>query len=424
MIFVLLVCGWLTLNTGGVVYLLVKADLALRRKMLFGIAALASIALKVILATRGHNYDVDSYEIVASLVQHGKSVYANTARYNYGPLWAFFLAGLKQLSTCLPSIGRETFHLTIAAFLAVTDVAIAAILVSAYSYGAGLFFLCSPVVALLSGYHSQFDNVALLIGLSSWLLIRDGSSTPRRIGLAALLEGLSLAIKHVLFLFPVWVLFWRKLRNKRERFAYAVIAYAVFTISFLPWVNDPLSRAGILDNVFRYRSEFHLSVSYLIAAAHPFGKTSPVELRFLSLAWMAAVIATGVLVARGTCELFPLYLLALFGFSPALTDQYLAIPTLASAVVYSSWPTWALSGAATLTLLVSPRNVLRVPMNAFYITFMPSIQICALVLFIMQRKAATTPRTPRLPARVAVVRGVTLALVSAAFIFALVLVRS
>jgi hypothetical protein len=88
----LVVCG-VTLNAAGIAYLLARADLSLRRKVLFAAAGLASVALKMILATQGHNYDLDSYGIVASLVLQGKSVYANTARYNYGPLWACLLAG-------------------------------------------------------------------------------------------------------------------------------------------------------------------------------------------------------------------------------------------------------------------------------------------------------------------------------------------
>ena len=80
-----------------------QAKIAGRQKALWAVAAVASVALKLVLASRWSDYDVRSYEIVASLVLHGKSVYAHTERYNYAPPWAFFLAGLKQISTFLPA---------------------------------------------------------------------------------------------------------------------------------------------------------------------------------------------------------------------------------------------------------------------------------------------------------------------------------
>ncbi|MGD1103261.1 MAG: hypothetical protein ABSA59_14505 [Terriglobia bacterium] len=206
--FVTLVCCCLLLNSGGAVYLLAQANLERWKKTVFAVVALASLALKLILATRGHNYDLDSFGIVASLVLHGRSVYANTSRFNYGPLWAIILAGLQQLSTLLPAMGGEAFHVAVAAFLGITDVALAALLAAMYRYGAGLFFLCCPATILLTGYHSQFENFALLAGLASWLLIRSGSTPTPRLVFAAALQGVSLIIKHVLFMFPVWVLFW------------------------------------------------------------------------------------------------------------------------------------------------------------------------------------------------------------------------
>jgi hypothetical protein len=69
-VFVSLVCFFLLLNSAGSVYLLTRANFGRRKKTVFVLAALASLALKLALATRGHNYDLDSYQIVAPLVLH------------------------------------------------------------------------------------------------------------------------------------------------------------------------------------------------------------------------------------------------------------------------------------------------------------------------------------------------------------------
>ena len=422
--FVTLVCCCLLLNSGGAVYLLAQANLERWKKTVFAVVALASLALKLILATRGHNYDLDSFGIVASLVLHGRSVYANTSRFNYGPLWAIILAGLQQLSTLLPAMGGEAFHVAVAAFLGITDVALAALLAAMYRYGAGLFFLCCPATILLTGYHSQFENFALLAGLASWLLIRSGSTPTPRLVFAAALQGVSLIIKHVLFMFPVWVLFWPQLGSWRKRLAYVVIAYGIFGLSFLPWMLDPPSRASIYHNVFQYRSEFNLSLTRLIVSVHPFARVSPAASVVLPLGWMAVVIVAGIIVARGKDDFFPMYLLAMFAFSPALRDQYLALPLLASAILYTSWPSWALAGTTMVALFSSPADIFRYPFNIVYYSAMVSTQICAAALLLVQLRRASPSRTAPWPTPEAPQKAVTLAFGSIGLVLVIFLVKS
>jgi hypothetical protein len=422
-VFVFLVVFFLILNSGGAVYLLAQANFERWKKTVFALAALTSLALKLVLATRGHNFDLDSYGIVASLVLHGKSVYANTVRYNYGPLWAFILAGLKQISTFLPAMRGETFHVTVAAFLGVTDVAMAAALSTKYRYGAGIFLLCCPASIFLTGYHSQFENFTLLAGLASWLLIHNGSASTRRLVLAAGLQGISLVIKHVLFLFPLWIFFWTKLGSWRKRAAYVLISYGIFGLSFLPWMFDPPSRAGIIRNVFLYRSEFTYSISQLLASISFLALLTKAESAILTLAWIVVVMVAGTIVARRKVDLFVMYLLAMFTFSPALRDQYLAIALLAGAILYTSWPCWALTAAATLALLSSPDDIFLLPLRYYFITLV-STQICAAGFFLAQLPPAGASGTAPVPTREGVRNALALALGSFAVVWVILLAKS
>ena len=421
--YVTLVWGCLLINALGAAYLLVKGMLAPWKKVVFAATALGSLGLKLFLATRGHNYDLDSFGIVASLVLEGKSIYANTSRYNYGPLWAFAVAGLRQLSLRLPAMGGESFHAAVAAFLGVADVALAAILATRFSFGAAIFFLCCPVTLLLSGYHSQFDNLALLAGIASWVLIRTGSASPRRIVLAAALLGASLTLKHVLFLFPIWVLFWPKMGKGRSRFAYPIVAYGIFGLSFLPWMGDPASRAGVIQNVFRYRSEFNLSLGRLIVSVHPFSAVSSTVSVLLTLGWVAAVLALGFIVNRRVGDLFALYLLVMFTFSPALVDQYLSLAALASAMLLTTWPSWALAGTATLALFISPADVFHLPFNIFYYAAMVSTQICAGALLLVELRCGGNSRAAPASANEVVKKSVTLAFSGFALVLLLFLAK-
>jgi len=423
-VYIALVCCFIVLMAGGAVYLLAQAKIERRKKTLFAVAALVSIALKLTLASRWSDYDLLSYGTVASLVLHGKSVYANTAYYNYAPLWSFFLAGLRQISTLLPAMRGQAFHFSVAAFLAVVDVALAALLTAKYRYGAGIFFLCCPVTVILTGAYSQFDNFALLAGLAAWLLVRQGAVRWRRILPSAGLFGLSLIIKHIFFLFPLWLLFWSRLGNLQKRLTYVAIAFGLFGLSFLPWAVDPLSRAGIIEHVFRYRSRFYYSLLHLFASSGHFWMVSSTETSALSLIWIVALMAAGIKVGQGRSELFPMYLLAMFACSPAVNDYYFALPILACAIFYPSWPMWALTSTAMIVLYGSPGGLFDFPFNRIYYLAMLSSQVSAGTLFIVQLRRAGRSDSVELLGPGAARKAATLVLASAAALFLIVLIKA
>ncbi len=414
----------LVINAGGAACLIAQANLERRRKTLFALAALVSITLKVILASRWSDYDVGSYEVVASLVLHGRSVYANTERYNYAPLWSLFLAGLKQISAWLPPLGRHAYHLTIAAFLALVDVALAALLTTRYQYDAGVFFLLCPVTIILTGSYSQFDNLALLAGLAAWLLISEGGATWARALPSAGLLGLSMAIKHICFLFPLWLIFWAGLGSWRKRFAYAVCAYGLFGASFLPWAMDAPSRAGIIQHVFLYRSRFYFSLLHLVAGSRHFWLVSGAETRILTLIWMGVLMISGIVAARAKSDLFGMYLLAMVAASPALNDYYLALPVLACAIFYPRWPIWSFLAAAMVVLFSSPGGIFVLPFSRIYYLSMLSCQVAAGTLFFVQMRRRLPVEADTSPAAESATKALTLAAGSYALLFLLLVIKA
>jgi len=222
----------------------------------------------------------------------------------------------------------------------------------------------SPIGLLISGFHSQFDNVAVLMGLLAWLQIRAGNPKPVALTLSAVCLGVSLIVRHVLFLFPIWLVFWKPLGKLRHRILYAAIAYALFAGSFLPWWGDPALRAAIMTNVIGYKSFYGNSLlGYVIGLLIPVTSLDW-YLRWipavggLQAIWMGLMLATGAVLAwKGVRELYLFYLLLVFASTPALAIQYSAIPMLTAAVFYPAWESWAFIAAGTLANLTTKNNV-------------------------------------------------------------------
>lgn len=333
----------------------------------FWLAALFSIAIKLFLASLGHNYDLESYELVAGLVHDGKSVYAHTIRYNYGPIWFLMLGGIQYLAEHLPlSAGRENFHLWVALLLAFIDIALAlSVRAMGYPRAAVLFLLC-PVSWLITGFHSQFDQMPVAAALPAVFLLGQAHSPKRNLFFAALLLGLSLTIKHSLIFFPLWLALW--LWNARRPAAAAILCFLpplLFLLSFLPWALDPDSRAGIIHNVFQYKSD---DLYALVPKVLTFLRITPVlESAFswvpifsgYKFVWAAGMAGLGFFFRRRSpLELLLLYTVSLIVLTPALSDQYLVIPLLACAFYWQNpWIKGYVILSTLFLLFFSPANV-------------------------------------------------------------------
>jgi hypothetical protein len=230
--------------------------------IVLGVLFLCGAAARVSVARLGHNWDMNSWQIAADLVAQGKNVYVSTPRYNYGPPWFLVLGGLRWLqertAATLHVSGPEAFHWYVAGFLSLVDVAIAALLARRAGATAALLFMFFPVGVFISGFHSQFDNVAILLALLAWVILKPAVDTPSswtRVLVSAVVLGLSLSTKHVMAFFPVWLLMSPAALPRRRAIALTVVAYAVFFASFVPFARAPDATEAIAGHVFQYRSQ-------------------------------------------------------------------------------------------------------------------------------------------------------------------------
>ena len=345
-------------------------EFALNRKnswILLLIAAVFSLSAKLYLASTGYNFDYESYRIVADIMHKGGNVYVETERYNYGPVWFYVLLFLSTVSGPL-------FRYAVPLFLGLADIGIAALLWKKYRLRvAALIFMLSPLSIQISGFHNQFDNVAVLLMLCAGVILSESDDPSlKRVLTASVITGISLITKHVFIFFVFWFLF-RNYTWKKKLLLF-LIPLTMFGAGFLPYIY-PWSTASVknikedtlflkkqcsvlyanklrmseaqkteikeydserfkaavscINNVFRYRS-FNNSIlyNYYLPKVVQFF-ISPYFL------FLAGVLFSGWLCRKKTVfDGIIFYCISLVLFSIATANQYLAIPLVGTSVCY------------------------------------------------------------------------------------------
>ncbi|MBN1270305.1 MAG: hypothetical protein JXB04_12010 [Kiritimatiellae bacterium] len=326
------------------------------------------VALRVYVASLGHNWDLYGWEMTASQMASGHGPYATTWEdgcCKWGPVWGYVLWGLRVLDHSVRSGHAESYHMLVAAFLADVDVFIALVLILRYGAIPASVFLLSPISVLISGYHCQFDNMAVLMALLSWeLLLRGGGKNRGNVAVAALLLGMSLMTKHIFFMFPLWLLFWRKMQPWWMRLLFGGFAFAIFFASFVPWLLDPVLRSNIINITFGYSSNYGWALlPYVVKQVVPLSVVEhalswvPV-FSGMKAVWFVLMLMTGWVATRtADRDLLFLYLVSVVLFSPSMADQYLAIPVVACAVLWRNPWGWVYTVVATLTIIAGEWNI-------------------------------------------------------------------
>lgn len=339
---------------------------------LFIIALVFGFAARIYAARLGFNFDMDSWGFIAKIMNQDQEIYSEAGRYNYGPIWAYILHFLEPLTVPLTGgpFNYHTFHWVVAGFLSFADLAIACLLRAAFGTPVALVFYLCPITILITGFHSQFDNLAVLLGLGSWIILRS-SKKQNHTGwflFSAVLMGLSLITKHILAFFPFWILFWPEAGTLKRRAAYFFISIGLFIVSFVPWAIHPQSLHWIIINVFHFESRpatalFPRLLDLIIPAAtvQDLLKSVPI-LSGIKLVWLALLMLIGrsavLRKQKGqSIELYFIYLLAFVALAPGATDEYLVIPMIAIALHYKNPLAWLYMLVGSVAVLFSFNNV-------------------------------------------------------------------
>jgi hypothetical protein len=317
------------------------------------------------IATRGHNFDFESYRVVADLMAQGQNVYANTPRYNYGPVWFKIIHVLDILA----GHDAKVFRWLLIGLLTAADAGIAFILWRRFGKLAATVFFLNPASIIITGYNNQFDNVAILMGLTAMLLIGDGFDRPvgRKKTGGLILMGLSLMTKHSLFVLPFWLAI--KQRGLLQKALVASIPVFIFLIGFAPyWQNG---HQGIVDNVFKYRS-MHNPILYNLLIPEWLSSTLSSQ-----TFWFGCMGVVGFICRnRKLLDYFAIYTAVMVAAAPSVGLQYLVIPLVFVAMnVNVLTISYSLSAALVMAL-----NPLCLNVTGFLQPMQPTIPIGLLAL--------------------------------------------
>lgn len=364
------------------------------------LVAALGLVLRLALSSLGENYDMESWWIVSEIVTRGDSVYANTHRYNYGPIWMGVLGLSRWISSHTGPDTIHRFHMFVAAFLSLADLAIAWMLGRKQGLAPFAFILLNPVSILITGYHSQMDGIAIALALAFWGAFVAGRPTAA----CGVLLGFSLMAKQILAPFLLWMIVMRRpLKAFAPRAALvAGIGAVIFAGGFAPWLMDSASLEGIRDNVLRYSStEGPSLVAWVRSALAALLGADPflgLPMRSLFLLLLSLVGVALALIRADWRDTLLLFLLALFALSSGTQDQYLAVPLAAVALSLRSPWSWIYTLIATVALLLSGHNIgslLGLPVFATtqYPLFLPA-QLAALGLLAWRVRRARPGGVP------------------------------
>lgn len=273
----------------------------------------------------GSCFDFESYCIVGELVTQFKNVYAETTRYNYGPIF-FIIQGISYAAAHLFSADvQQTYRVILVGIFTITDFAIAMWLAARYNLKVSLLFFLNPISIIITGFHNQFDNMAILFALISCWYYNEEEDFSKKDWLFISFLSLSLIIKHILFIFPFWILVKKGLPLKKK-LVYVFIPPIIFGLSFIPFVIGNYDAfLGVARNVFLYRSN---PISPL------FGDLLGIPLQFYFSLYILLMILMAFIIRKQSYEYsLMLYFISMFTFSSSMAPQYYIIPVVTLCVL-------------------------------------------------------------------------------------------
>lgn len=298
-----------------------------RNAILFISIVTLGVIARFVVMTLGNNFDFESYKIVGEIVCRGGNVYAETGRYNYGFIFFLIQGLLYKISDILnPENIDFTFRVLIVSVLTLADLGIAGWICNRYSYKLGLIFFLNPISIVITGYHNQFDNIAILLALLATDFVdEENENLTKNDFIALMFLALSLITKHICFIFFIWIFLRKTKWSIIKRLVYTCAPFGMFLLSFVPFIlGNKQAFDGIMKNVFLYRSHNNYPFFMILFKFINFPQSKYFILYILIMCLVGLAFRK-----LDFTKLLLVYFMAMVAFSSAIANQYLIIPVVA-----------------------------------------------------------------------------------------------
>ena len=303
----------------------------------WSVAILLGLSFRFVVLYVTGNEDFDHFYDTASLAAAGKNIYANTIWYNYGALFSIILGIVYRTAQYLGG-SVLIFKVMHVGVLTAADFLIAKLVEKKAGTLWGILFFLNPISMIVDGYHTQFDNIAVMFGAYGVLCLEKSSMQEKfclNDASGVILISLSLITKHFMYAFPLYILFSARICT-RKKILYAFVPPVIFLLGFLPYWSE--GAQGIIHNVFMYRSfgnfPFLAAGLFTEAGVSFAGAVTDMYL----LIFFCLILASAYIFRRENIfNLFLLYTIAVVCFSSGASGQQHVIPCMAMLLLFREW---------------------------------------------------------------------------------------
>ncbi|MDH4201679.1 MAG: hypothetical protein OEV87_02160 [Phycisphaerae bacterium] len=320
------------------------------------------------------NYDMHSYQLVSDIVSKGGNVYAETDRYNYSPVWFTLLGVFSKIHGHLSIL---PFHFIVKSLITGIDLlTLTFLLLIARIEGASLikisvFYYLNPISFLLTGYHGQFENLAVLmvvIGIFCYLKLKN--NPPGGKTLLWIFMTLGLIIKHNVF-YELIIGLHAAFKRCSIKILLLSVSLILFLSLFIPYWET--GKTGILQNVFGYSGMNEVNYGMAYIAYHWFP-----QLKYMFIAGMCIfpfLLKREDIISR--CLLGFLFFVT---FCTGMSIQYFVLPiALGSLRPTKGFLLYSLVGSL---VILGNENNLNIPL--FNVFFLNTLWIGAIYWFSLE----------------------------------------
>ncbi len=251
-----------------------------------------------------------------------------TPKYNYGPIFFIFQGLFYLISQISQEYWVHIYRFLIVSFLSLIDFLILYFIYKKYNIKIAILFFLNPVSIIITGYHNQFDNIAILLALYTILFYNTDKEINKNDLFYMTIMSLSLITKHIFFALPIFI-FFRNDIVLNKKIIYAIMPIILFLISFIPFcISNEKAFSGIVNNVFLYRSFNNSPLLNIIYDYVSF----PSKYKFYVYIFFMSLV--GFFSRKYSYEKqLLIYLISVVTFSSAIANQYLVIPLVALCIL-------------------------------------------------------------------------------------------